>query len=60
MTHVPKRVPLPDGLQNFSVADGRRAGLTDARMKSSDLERPFHGARTRHPAEQHAAPIVPS
>lgn len=55
---VPERVPLPESLQNFSVAEGRRAGLTDARMKSPDLSRPFHGVRTRHPLDHRAPPIV--
>lgn len=40
--------PLPDELGGeFSVSDARRLGVTWGRLRGSDLERPFHGVRSR-------------
>lgn len=55
---MPRLVPLPAELlgRSFSVAEARSAGITAGRLRSGDLERPFHGVRTpghtsaqRHP-----------
>jgi hypothetical protein len=48
---MPRRVPLPKRLlgKPFSLAEGRIAGLSLARMRGPDLEAPFSGVRA--PAE---------
>lgn len=48
--------PLPTALGfEFSVAQARAAGVGASRLRASDLQRPFHGARMRpHAAEASA------
>ncbi|MCS5733140.1 hypothetical protein [Herbiconiux daphne] len=49
---MPKKIELPEELAAtpFSVEAGRDAGLTTKRMLGADLERPFHGVRSRRGA----------
>ena len=44
---VNPRIPLPDplGSQPFSYSDARERGLGRGRLRGSDLQKPFHGAR---------------
>ncbi|MCS5715246.1 endonuclease domain-containing protein [Herbiconiux sp. CPCC 205716] len=44
-----RHVPLPAELSEraFGVGDGAAAGLSEKRMRGSDLERPYHGVRRR-------------
>lgn len=43
--------PLPDDLgAQFTVQDARGAGVGAGRLRRGDLERPFHGVRTRRSA----------
>jgi len=45
---MPKRVPLPPHLpETFTLAQGLEAGLTPARLRASDLDRPYRGIRSR-------------
>ncbi|WCM55504.1 hypothetical protein JRG78_11340 [Microbacterium sp. EF45047] len=40
--------PLPEGLgRRFSVQQARDAGVGAGRLRRTDLDRPFHGVRTR-------------
>ena len=41
------RIPLPDPLDSgpFSYRDGRNRGLSRARLRGADLQKPFHGTR---------------
>ncbi|MGK0714557.1 endonuclease domain-containing protein [Leucobacter sp. W1153] len=40
--------PLPEGLgSEFSVAEAHRFGVTPSRLRGTDLDRPFHGVRSR-------------
>jgi len=50
---VTARTPLPPTLGNgaFSVRDARSAGASASRLRSGDLERPFHGVRNRIPGK---------
>ncbi len=45
---MPQREPLPPALAGrvFSVAAARAEGVSDGRLRSADLARPFHGVRT--------------
>ncbi|WP_221584665.1 DUF559 domain-containing protein [Microbacterium sp. G2-8] len=45
---MPRRVELPDTLGDaFAVATAKAAGIRAGRLRSADLERPFHGVRAR-------------
>lgn len=59
MSHPPG--PLPDALgAAFSVAAARNAGVSPSRLRASDLETPFHGARERSaPADPSGADSIP-
>ena len=62
---VPRRpAPLPETLgDSFSVGAARAAGVSDARLRGRDLERPFSGVRSRRmpdpgPAERDEFPAA--
>jgi hypothetical protein len=44
----PRPRPLPTALgESFSVREGGEAGLSDRRLRNTDLDAPFHGVRVR-------------
>lgn len=56
---MPRHAPLPDELRGraFSVGEGLEQGLTIGRMRSRDLDAPFHGVRMPPTASGVAAPV---
>lgn len=48
---MPRREPLPleFARRAFSVTESRAAGVTAARLRSSDLTAPYYGVRSPHP-----------
>ncbi|HEY5320457.1 MAG TPA: hypothetical protein VIJ76_06245, partial [Galbitalea sp.] len=55
---MPRRVPLPKQVlgKPFSLAEGRIAGLSPARMRGRDLEAPFPGVRASVDPRGEASP----
>lgn len=49
--------PWMDGVA-FTVAEGRRVGLTDAAMRRAAFERPFHGVRVAGTSGRTGDPLV--